>query len=327
MEEEKSIIWVAWIHNYNKDINPSSGLFMYQLYDFLSARDSRVKVDLIDIGSINNPIVFLIKLIKYHFILKGYDILHAQYGSGTGFFTSFFSNKKILSLRGSDWYYYPSCNIIERFHSWLGCKLSRWSINRFDCIVVMSERMKKEVMERFPSHEVKVITDGINLSKFYPSGAKGQLFRVLFSSIDRKNRLKRYDLAKKAFALFHGKYPDSELVFMNGVPHDSVNEFINSVHVILLTSTHEGWPNIIKEGLACNVPFVSTNVSDLRDIARQADSCFVCDDNPESLASGLEKVYSRDQNESIDHLALQFDILVITDKLSGMYREFMFKLE
>jgi len=310
---------VAWIHNYENKINLSSGVFMYQIYDFLNLNNSLVKIDLINIGSINNPFVLLLKLKKYRSILKDYDILHAQYGSGTGFFTSLFNGKKILSLRGSDWYFYPSPRILERLHSWLGCKLSRWSIPQYDQIVVMSERMAKEVGAIFPTAKVKVIPDGINLTKFYPVGTKGQLFRVLFSSVDLKNRLKRYELAQEAFSIFHSKFPDTELEFMNGVPHDSVNNFINSGHVILLTSTHEGWPNIIKEGLACNVPFVSTDVSDLRTIAQLTKSCFVCDDNPESLALGLEKSYLLNSDENICHLSLKFDIRVVAEKLSEMY--------
>lgn len=320
MEIKKSIIRVAWIHNFNRDNNPSSGVFMYQLYDSLYRSDSNLKIDLINIGGISNPLLFPFKLLKYHKILKEYNVLHAQYGSGTGFFTSLFSNKKILSLRGSDWYYFPSNNVLERFHSWLSCKLTRWCIKRFDSIIVMSERMKVELKSEFSTLSVQVIPDGINLSKFYPVRNKAKSFRVLFSSINRNNRLKRFDLAEKAFAIFREKHPDSELVFMNDVSHDKVNELINSVDVILLTSTHEGWPNIIKEGLACNVPFVSTEVSDLRTIAEKTGSCFVCEDNPESLANGLTKATLREGEKNIRYLAQQFDILEISKRLIELYK-------
>ena len=312
---------IAWIHNFNNINNASSGIFMYQLHEYIKDKDTRVKIDLINIGNISNPVLIFLKYIKYRKLFKTYDILHSQYGSGTGLFVSLFPGKKLISLRGSDWYYYHSENIRERFHSWLACKLTHFSIKKSDGIIVMSDRMKDEVLTQFPFSDVTVITDGVDLTRFYPKIIEKKLFRILFSSIHKTNSLKRFELAEKAYNIFHRKYPESELVFMNNIPWTEVNDFINSVSVILLTSTHEGWPNIIKEGLACNVPFVSTDVSDLKTIAGLSDTCIVCDDNPESLASGIETVYKRNNVEEIRHLAFKFDILVAIDKLMDQYRK------
>ncbi len=320
MEENSKKIKIAWLHNYDTQKNPSSGIFMYQLFYALDGADSSFQIELFNIGSVNNPLTMIVKYFKYRNILKRFDILHAQYGSGTGFFISLFSINKIVSLRGSDWYNTPSKNILEIIHTSLGCLLTRLSIHRFDKIIVMSERMQEEVNKQYPKLDVEVIPDGIDLEKFQPNKSKkDSSYRILFSSVQKNNTGKRFELAQSAFNIFNAKYPNSELVFMSGIAHDKVSDFINGVDVILLTSTHEGWPNIIKEGLACNIPFVSTDVSDLKYFANLTKTCKVCDDNAESLAKGLDAVYNNKINENLRKFIEYMDIAKINSKLIDLY--------
>jgi len=161
MESKKNIKRIAWIHHFDKKRNPSSGTWMFTLYNSLKVNEHEYgfEIDLVDIGKINNPILLFIKVIRFIPVLKKYDIIHAQYGSGTGFFTSLFRKKRILSLRGSDWYHFKSDNRSERLYSWFGTSLTKISIRRFNTIIVMSERMKKEVIDKFSVCSVKVIPD------------------------------------------------------------------------------------------------------------------------------------------------------------------------
>ncbi|CAN0573944.1 unnamed protein product [Ectocarpus sp. 12 AP-2014] len=76
---------------------------------------------------------------------------------------------------------------------------------------------------------------------------------------------------------------------MSNIAHEQVCDFMKGMDVLLLTSTHEGWPNVVKEMLALNKPFVSTDVSDLVNIANQTKSCFVCNDDPIELSEALKK--------------------------------------
>jgi len=315
-------IKIAWVHNFSNDINNSSGIFMYQLYKSIKSNsNSNIDIELINIGSILNPVNFFIKYFKFKRKFNEFDILHAQYGSGTGFFVSLFSQKKILSLRGSDWYKSPSCTLYEKFHIFLGNLLTRRSIPKYDNVIVMSERMKAELKLRYSDIHVNVISDGLNLNKFYPEKEKeNQKFRILFSTINKKSPVKRYQLAENSFKLFNKKYQNSELIFMSGVSHDKVNSFINSCDVILLTSTHEGWPNIIKEGLACNVPFVSTDVSDLKFLANKTRNCFVCDADEVELSKALERVYLlKNTSDDLRKLSKKFEINKTVNKLLMTY--------
>jgi len=311
---------IVWVHNFDTSKNPSSGVFMFDLYN--QCKQSGMEISLYYISPSFNPVKLLKQIVRLRCDLKSFDIIHAQYGSATGFVSTFARGYKILSLRGSDLFKTPAITLAEKIHISIGNLLTKLAIRRSDKIVVMSDNMKARVKQISSKKQVDVIPDGINLDVFKPSTIKScnNIFRVLFSSVAEYNPVKRYQLAKAAFDIFNKRVPDSELVIMTGVAHNKVCEFVNSVDVILLTSTHEGWPNIIKEGLACNVPFVSTNVSDLKQIADTSNCCFVCNDNPEELANALYQLWeNRFQQNDLRHYIQEFDMNSIVTKIKNLY--------
>jgi len=321
MDEKSKKIKIAWLHTYDTFKNPTAGVFMYDFYDAMKSFSDTLQIDVIHIGNISNPFNFIRKYFSIRKFAYKYEIIHAQYGSGTGFFTSLLPGKKVISLRGSDWYKSPSFELKSKIHISLGNVLTRLSLKKFESVIVMSERMKFEVNRIFQAKKVFVLPDGVDLKKFFPVKRKSkEKFRVLFSSINKVNPGKRYHLARSGFNLFNKKHSDSELVFMCGLPHSEVNASINNSDVILLTSTHEGWPNIIKEGLACNVPFVSTDVSDLKEIADKTRSCFICKDNIKSISEALEQVYFQKTQEDLRSHVLKFSYKEISQRLKYYYK-------
>ena len=155
----------------------------------------------------------------------------------------------------------------------------------------MSDAMRQQVLKELPDANVTTIVDPIDLEKFMPNASyeSGSIKKVLFASVNIENPIKQFPLAKKSFELLHRRMPNTELVTMSNIPHDKVPDFMNKMDVLLLTSTHEGWPNVVKEMLALNKPFVSTKVSDLEALAIKTRSCFTCDDDPEALSLALHK--------------------------------------
>src|SRR5690606_36210801 len=87
-------------------------------------------------------------------------------GSAVGFVTSLFPGKRILSLKGSDWYSSPSKSQTHRIRVLFGKLLTRLLISRYDFIIVMSEKMKNEVLIKFPNKTVEVVVDPIDLQRF-----------------------------------------------------------------------------------------------------------------------------------------------------------------
>lgn len=81
----------------------------------------------------------------------------------------------------------------------------------------------------------------------------------------------------------------AELVVANGLPQTTVVQYINACNAVLLTSLHEGSPNIVKEAMACNVPVVATEVGDVRAVIGRTAGCHVCPRRPEALAAALQQ--------------------------------------
>ena len=64
---------------------------------------------------------------------------------------------------------------------------------------------------------------------------------------------------------------------------------------MLLTSTHEGSPNAVKEALACNVPVVAVDVGDVRQRLANVKGCYVAAPTPETVADNLRLVLAARQ--------------------------------
>lgn len=297
---------VVWIHTYNTSIK-GGGIFMLQQIKYLNKYG--INVQLQYINKLYNPFYFVFNFFKYHNRFKS-KIIHAQYGSGTAFFSSLLkSKKKIVSLRGSDWYVLVGVGSLkERFRSRISHFLTCASLHRFDEIIVMSERMKYEILnfDRSLENKVKVIIDGIDTKLFFPLnkdyarlklGIKNDIFLVGVGSIDENNSIKRLANVRTAVEVLKKEY-DIDLLILTNINHLDMNLYINSCDVMVLTSVYEGWPNIIKEGLACNVPFVATDVSDLHLIASDKTSgCLISDYFVNSIANNILKIYENKMNK------------------------------
>ncbi|MDA0327131.1 MAG: glycosyltransferase family 4 protein [Bacteroidetes bacterium] len=326
---------IIWTHSFDQEISKSAGVFMFQQLPYI--KKGGFNVDLLYFKKPSKFFRFLRYFIQNRNKYKK-DILHAQYGSGCGYLTSLLrAKKKILTLRGSDWYQLRKGPIGGIIHSFIARRATILSLNRYDEIVVMSNRMKSEILNKFPRFKkpIHVIPDFIDISKFKPikkETAKNEVLKlieadsskkwILYSSVLSKNPIKQANLAHEAILLVKKVIKDLELIEMTNVPFEKVPFFINSCELVLLTSSHEGYPNIIKESLACNVPFVSTDVSDLLEIAKDSSSgCYVSHSNPQSIADSIIKVL-KEKNKSYVHSKFveSMDFSNISNTIIPLYR-------
>jgi glycosyltransferase involved in cell wall biosynthesis len=78
---------------------------------------------------------------------------------------------------------------------------------------------------------------------------------------------------------------------LSGIPHASVPAWLNAADVVLLTSDHEGSPNVIKEALACNTAVVSVDVGDVAARIDGVAGCYLVPGEASALAEALAKVH------------------------------------
>lgn len=174
--------------------------------------------------------------------------------------------------------------------------MTRRALPRFDLVLAVSHRIATEVREQSPASDIVVAPDPIDLDVFKPRDRAEARARLgldevakyaLFTTISKENPLKRMPLAIRAVDLARQRVPNLQLLVAAEYPHSEMPYVVAAADLALCTSVAEGWPNSIKEALACNVPFVATDVSDLERIAQASPECSVVGPDPELLADAI----------------------------------------
>jgi len=234
------------------------------------------------------------RLRKYH-----YDVVHAHY--------------VLAGLIGRMQRRVP---LVVTFHGaevaigW-AATISRWLRDRCDAIIVTSHRVREDL----GAPGAEVIAPGVDFSLFRPEKPvearkrlglpqDGEL--ILFAG--RMDWDKRLEDVQQAVSLLRAKRPSAELVILSGQPHEVVPAYMNACDALLLISTYEGSPMVIKEALACNLPVVSSDVGDVAEMIRHADGCALCDGSPEDAALKLDAILGRGRlqrgREAAAHVSL-----------------------
>lgn len=316
---------VLWTHNYPPDVT-SSGVFMNVLYREMQSRG--IQIEMRYLGKLRGGRALLAPFVVRK-LSRAFDIMHAQYGSLCGWASSWASCAKLLTLRGTDVFGIEHGSLRQRMHGQLGRWFSHRALTRYREVIVMSEQMRGMIRSLARHARVQVIPDGIALEHFFPferNAARTQLgfsedtgAWVLVAGVKSDNPVKRWPLAEQAMELLQRRMGKVQLKTVSGVSHEQMPLWVNASDVVLLTSTHEGWPNVIKEGLACNVPFVSTDVSDLRTVAERTESCHVVSPEPRAIAEKLEKAIEKRRHEDLRRFVSDMDVRIVANRYTEIY--------
>jgi glycosyltransferase involved in cell wall biosynthesis len=179
--------------------------------------------------------------------------------------------------------------------------------------------MADEVSRFSPSSSVHVIPDAVDDIFFEPHNRKASRALlgypndetpwILFTTVSIDNPVKRASLALNAINHLRRNGQKVELRIASGISPADMPVFVSACDMVLCTSTHEGWPNSVKEALACGLPFVSTDVSDMKMIAEKYPACRVVEPNSLSIADALiETIQNKSEvnlGECVEHLSIE----------------------
>jgi glycosyltransferase involved in cell wall biosynthesis len=235
---------------------------------------------------------------------KTYNLIHAHYGlSGI---ISLMANRGlplVVSFMGDD--------LLGSNHKKGGIsKISLFliGVNRFLALryyrisIVKSAQMLRILNVR----NAEVIPNGVNLKHFYPvekAKIRNELnlnltdIIIVFVSTPARPE-KNYSLAQEAVAALKGD--NIRLIPVFNMNHNEICKWLNASDVVLLTSFHEGSPNIIKEAMACNCPIVSTDVGDVKFIFGSTEGCFLGGFDTNELTEIINKAiqFSKSENKT-----------------------------
>jgi len=220
---------------------------------------------------------------------KHYNIIHAHYGL-SGWIALIAKNKRtklVISFMGNDILGDHANKGSSTSYGNLLVALNLHFAKYADYIVVKSNEMSQKIKIANKS----IIPNGVNLSIFCSLdrnvalkkvGWNPALRHVLFmSNPDRPE--KNFSLTNTALKLT--EIESIQLHFLNQIPQNELVYYYNAAEVCILTSYHEGSPNVIKEAMACNRPIVCTDVGDVSWQMGNTKGCYICSFDPMDIAT------------------------------------------
>jgi len=168
--------------------------------------------------------------------------------------------------------------------------LKRWMAQRADFVIFVSRQLSDVLARTAP---YAVIPCGVDLQRFKPMAkehCRTQLgiphdAPVLFFPGRPGARGKRFELAQAAHKIIQRSHPGAQLLTGGAIAYEMMPAYYNAADVVIQSSFYEASPTVVKETIACEVPLVSTDSGDTREIVNGVQYCFVCQANPEELAS------------------------------------------
>jgi len=216
----------------------------------------------------------------------------------------------VVTARGSD------LNVIAQHaipRRWI-----RWAAKHADGLITVSSGLKQRLVELgIAAGRVRVLGNGVDLALFHPCDRNTAryalgLTRPTLLAVGNLVALKRHHLMIEALT----QLPGVELVIVGEGParvaierlarrrrvvdrvrllgrvaQDRLPEIYAAADLLLLVSSHEGWPNVLLESMACGTPVVVSDIEGITDIvaAREAGR-ILADVTPSRLAATVREL-------------------------------------
>jgi len=310
---------------------PSQGIFVQQQIKGLRAAGLEVRVLLVDRWG-KGPLVY------YHWLRNAVqsavaefepDVIHVMYG---GVMADQIARRHhirpvVVSFRGSDLLGENLSGWTRKFISRYGTYCSRRAAKAADAVIVVASHLASALAGAVPADKIHVIPSGIDLDRFNPAdplackqklGLDPRSFHVLFAS-NNGDPVKRPWLAKAAVEQISHRSRPVEFHYLTGIPGPEMPHWLNAGDALLLTSLHEGSPNVVKEALACGLPVVSVNVGDVAERIKGIEGCHLAAAEPAELAAKLDLVWQRGGRLNCRAQLEDLSIQSIAQKLKQVY--------
>jgi len=259
-------------------------------------------------------------------------LVHAQYGSVTAFITCLVQGRRplVISFCGDDLLGTPNPGVVWRFREWCARIFGLIAAWKADAIIVKS----KNLFQRLPGPlraKTMIIPNGVDLNWFQPLdrvfsrvtlGWNTKEKIILFNAGEDTNQnVKNLPLAREVVKILSQNNEAVNMKILSNADREEVRWMLNAADCLLVTSLHEGSPNIVKEAMACNLPIVSVPCGDVGDRLRLTIPGKVCPYDIRALAGAIQEVLSADcrSNGREQILAQGLTAENVTEPLTKIY--------
>jgi glycosyltransferase involved in cell wall biosynthesis len=259
------------------------------------------------------------------------DVVHVMYGGVMAMVATRTVRDRptVVTFHGADLVGEHLSGCVRRASARYGVQCSRKAAQLAAGVVVVGKELAEALPNSLDRSKVRIIPCGVDLTRFRPLerwccrhklGWADDRFQVLFNS-NGDDPVKRPDLARAAVEALNAGGIQAEMQELRDLAHAEVPVRLNAGDVLVLTSSHEGSPTIVKEALACNIPVVSLDVGDVREQIRGIEGCYLAAADPVDVAAKLRLVYSGSRRVDGRERMKELSVERIALRLEGLYKE------
>lgn len=284
----------------NQD-RPDYGIFVKRQVDSLIA--AGLRCDVLFVRGYRSPLAYLLaawRLLTQNFRGRRYTLVHGH-GGETALVARFYLRAPILvSYCGDDLLGTPQADgSIPPLH-----RIRRWLLGRHSRLLTATLTKSKQMEDALPAAvraRNTIVPNGVDRQLFAPldrSQARSRLGwdkdeRVVLFAADPAVERKRHWLAQAACDIVARRLDGVVLHVAAGVVPEKMPLLMSAADCLLITSSIEGSPNVVKEALMCNLPVVATPAGDVHELLANVEPSWICEPTPEVLANALEACLGR----------------------------------
>jgi teichuronic acid biosynthesis glycosyltransferase TuaC len=96
---------------------------------------------------------------------------------------------------------------------------------------------------------------------------------------------------------------------------------MNAADCLLLTSSIEGSPNVVKEALMCNLPVIATPAGDVKELLEGVAPSSICDAFESAVSAALLACLQNPRRSNGREMAAHLDASVVAGSLLSLYTD------
>lgn len=118
----------------------------------------------------------------------------------------------------------------------------------------------------------------------------------------------------------NSKTHSDKIKFLGEIDNTQIPELINCADVMILASFFEGSPTVVKEALCCDVPVISTDVGDVKEVIESVNGGEIIGYNCNDFLTAIDKVFSKNRKK-IDKASTLFNYNLMGEKTLTIYNK------